>query len=286
MASTRPGPETRRSRASLDHVSAVGLRKDRSICQALGTNPSELEKILDKSRQTITRYIEEDKLFTLEDTIKVATVKIDDGVRRARVIRELTDKWFSETLRLTKDTDVYRFSVYCIIGMHIHREVATNMIFDDFLRTILADETKFVLFICRPGREHAQLSRWLAAFLQQKNGSASYAILPCKLVELTPIQVLVEPWSPEPRMLHVLGNSLFVDETAQRALQMATALIDYGLSRRACIERDYGEIVKSLNNSPYDNRDVGTPVSGGPPPANDDQLDRGLSQMTGALTHG
>ena len=200
--------------------------RDRAICRILQTNPTELEGILDLSRQTIAKRIDDNKLFGVEEVLKVAAEKIFDEVPRSRVVANILNDWFPEIVRYTRDTDVCRFSKYNIGGMHIHAELASNPVFERFVRAILSDESKFVLFVCRPQKEHTQLTRWLKDFQRERgDDTASFAILPCKLVELSPIQIVAEPWSSDPKsggpkLIQLTRDHLFVDEqNSERAVR-------------------------------------------------------------------
>src|SRR5262249_15714900 len=90
---------TNRSRPSTPRVSNSPVARDKSICAALGTNPTELEGLLNKSRQTISRHIEANKLFTFDDLVKVANAKIDDEGDRSKLISELSTRWFPEVIK-------------------------------------------------------------------------------------------------------------------------------------------------------------------------------------------
>lgn len=236
--------------------------RDRAICRILQTHPSELERMLDRSRQTIAKRIEENRLFGVEEVMKVASEKITDAALRSRTVANILADWFPEVVRYTRDADVGRFSRYCIFGMYIHAEIAAHSAFEDFVRLILSDETKFVLFVCRPQKEHTQLRRWLEDFQREmQHKTASFAVLPCKLVELAPIQIIAEPWSNDPKFIQLTRDHLFVDEqNSKRAVQLAGALMDYGLSERACETIDDDEVFKNLlrnlNSSFYEGPDI------------------------------
>jgi len=235
--------------------------RDRAICRILQTHPSELERMLDRSRQTITKRIEENRLFGVEEVVKVASEKITDETLRSRTVTAILNNWFPEVVRHTHDADVGRFSRYCIFGMFIPAELAAHSAFEEFVRLILSDETKFILFVCRPQKEHVQLRRWLEDFQREKqNKTASFAVLPCKLVELAPIQIIAEPWS-NPKFVQLTQDHLFVDEqNSKRAVQLASALMDYGLSERACEgiadQKTFRNLLRNLNSSFYDEPNI------------------------------
>jgi hypothetical protein len=243
-------------------LTQVAEARDRAICRILQTNPSELERILARSRQTIARRIDEDKLFGVEELVKVASEKIPDEALRSRTVSAILNDWFPDVVRYTHDADVGRFSRYCICGMHIHAELAAHTAFEQFVRNILSEEAKFVLFVCRPHKEHVQLRRWLEEFQREKqHKTSSFAVLPCRLVELAPIQIIAEPWSNHPQLIQMSPDHLFVDEqSAKRAAQLAGALMDYGLSERACDaiddEKIFKNLIRNLNNSFYDEPDT------------------------------
>lgn len=236
--------------------------RDRAICRILQTNPTELEGVLDLSRQTIAKRIDENKLFGVEEVLKVASEKIPDEAIRSRVVANILNDLFPEIIRYTHDADVGRFSRYCIFGMHIHAEIAANWAFEEFVRLILSDETKFVLFVCRPQKEHTQLRRWLKEFQRERRlDTASFAVLPCRLVELAPLQIIADPWSNDPKFIQLARDHLFVDEqNAKRAVQLAGALMDYGLSDRACEsledEEVFRNLLHNLNSSFYEEPDI------------------------------
>lgn len=236
--------------------------RDRAICQTLQTHPSELERILEWSRQTISKRMDQNRLFGVEEVLKVASEKISDETIRSRTVAQILNDWFPEVVRYTRDADVGRFSRYCIFGMYIHAEIAAHSAFEEFVRQILSDETKFVLFVCRPHKEHVQLRRWLEDFQRERHlKTASFAVLPCKLVELAPIQIIADPWSNDPKFIQLARDHLFVDEqNTKRAVQLAGALMDYGLSERACDTIDDNEVFKNLlrnlNNSFYEATDI------------------------------
>jgi hypothetical protein len=240
----------------------ISERRDRAICRILETNPSELERILERSRQTILKYLEQNRLFGVEEVVRVASQKIADEAVRSRTVAAILKDWFPEVLRYTRDRDFGRFSRYAIFGMHVAAELAANPAFEAFIRSILSAERKFVLFVCRPHREHIQLSRWLENFAREKSRrTASFALLPCKLMELAPIQIIAEPWSTDPKFIHLTPDDLFVDEAnAKRAAQLAGALMDYGLSERACETIEDQDVVKglvrNLNSSFYQDAEI------------------------------
>jgi hypothetical protein len=232
--------------------------RDREICRILQTNPTELEGILDLSRQTIAKRIEENKLFSVEQVVKVAAEKIPDEAIRSRTVANILNDFFPDVVRAMRDTDVGRFARYCIFGMGIHSEMTAHSAFEDFVRLILSDETKFVLFICRPEKEHAQLKRWLRDFQREKKlKTASFAVLPCKLVELASLQIIADLWSNDPKFIQPATDYLFVDQqNGKRAVQLANALMDYGLSERACeaIDKEevFNRLLRNLNSSLYE----------------------------------
>jgi hypothetical protein len=232
--------------------------RDRAICRMLRTHPSELERMLERSRQTITKRMAENRLFGVEEVVKVASEKIADVAVRTRTVASILNQWFPEVVRYAHDVDVGRFGKYFICGMHIHAELAAHTAFEEFVRHILSDEAKFVLFVCRPHKEHVQLRRWLEEFQREKqHRTSSFAVLPCKLVELAPIQIIAEPWSNDPKFIQLSPDHLFVDEqNTKRAAQLAGALMDYGLSERACDaiddEKIFKNLIRNLNNSFYD----------------------------------
>jgi hypothetical protein len=243
------------------HEPAFARGRDRAICRELQTHPSELEEILPRSRQTISRKIEEDKLFGPEEVLQVAARKIADPSLRSQTVTRILNDWFPEVIRSTRDTEVARFARYCILGMAIPAEIAAHTVFEDFIRLILSDQKKFVLFVSRPQKEHAQLKRWLRDFQAERHKSgkktASFAVLPCKLVELSPIQIIADPWSNDPKFIQLAGDHLFVDgQNEKRAATLANALMDYGLSERVCDTIDQKEVqaklVRDLNQSLYD----------------------------------
>jgi hypothetical protein len=239
----------------------VAAGRDREICRLLQTHAAELEGILDLSRQTIAKRIDEDRLFSVEQVVKVASEKIHDEALRSRTVADIINRFFPELLRYTRDTDVGRFSKFLIFGMHIHAEMAARPAFEDFVRFILSDPAKFVLFVCPPQKEVIQLKRWLKNFQEDKHlDTASFAVLPCKLVELVPLQIIADPWST-PKSIALAQDHLFVDEqNAKRAAQLAGALMDYGLSERACETIDQKEVftklLRDLNSSLYEQAGV------------------------------
>jgi len=224
----------------------------------LDTNPSDLEGILNKSRQTIAKHLDEDRLFSVDDVVRVATAKIVDRIERGQTISLIIKRYFTQVLEYTKDFGVERFSKYCVLGMYIHSEIVSNPVFERFITNLLADENKFVLFVCLPQKQYVQLSRWLDLFTREKGGkTASFVALPCKLVELLPIQILAEIWSEQPKLIEFNREEVFVDEAnSAKALQLATALKEYGLSWQACdsIENDEvkNKLVFELNRSFYE----------------------------------
>jgi hypothetical protein len=224
--------------------------RDRAICRQLKTNPSELEKILQKTRQTIAKHIDEDRLFGIEQVFTVARAKLEDKNERMRVVYEILDHYFPEFLQFTRKRDVEctRFERYCIFGMHIHAEIILNRVFSEFVRALLADESKFVLFVCLPQKEYVQLSRWLEGYQEETGGrTASFAVLPCTLIELSAIQILAEPWSDDPRLISFNRHEMFIDDSnANRASQLATALKEYGLSAERCTLIDNNEVAQRL----------------------------------------
>jgi hypothetical protein len=239
-------------------LTQLSEERDRAICSILQTNPTELERVLGLSRQTIAKRIDENKLFGVEEVLKVAVAKIADEGVRSRVVANILNDLFPEIIRYTHDADVGRFSRYCIFGMQIHAEIAANWAFEKFVRLILSDETKFVLFVCRPQKEHMQLRRWLKEFQRERElHTASFAVLPCRLVELAPIQIIAEPWSNDPKSIQFTRDHLYVDEqNAKRAVQLASALMDYGLSERIWEtmqdEEAFNNLLHNLNSSFYE----------------------------------
>jgi hypothetical protein len=236
--------------------------RDREICRILQTHPSELEGILGLSRQTIAKRIEENRLFSVEQVVKVADRKIANEAVRSRTVAHIFNDLFPDVIRATRDTDVTRFERYCFFGMGIHAEISAHPAFEDFVRRILSDEEKFILFICRPQKEHAQLKRWLKDFQREKQKeTASFALLPCKLTEFAPTQIIADLWSNDPKFIQFTDDYLYVDEqSAKRAIQLAGALMDYGLSERACEAIDKEEVLtrllRNLNSSLYDETKV------------------------------
>jgi hypothetical protein len=239
----------------------------REICRILGTNASALAVILGKSRQTIGIHLEENRLFGVPEVIKVATHKIRDEVDRARVISSILSRYFPELINYTRDTNVERFSTYCIVGMYIQPEIIENDVFRRFVSSILSDEDKFVVFVCLPQKQYVQLNRWLEVFKSQREErTAQFVVIPCKLVELSPIQILAEPWSTSPKLIYFNRSEMFVDDANDaRAAQLASALKEYGLSRQDCASFENEDVAKrlveSLNNSYY-----GTDASGADSP--------------------
>lgn len=234
-------------------------RRDRDICELLGTNPTDLQEILKKSRQTITKHIEENLgLFSVNDVVRVAERKIRDEAKRARVVSDIMRKYYPDVLRYTRDFNVERFSKYCILGMYIHPEIISNPIFARFVTNILSDESKFVLFVCLPQKQYVQLQRWLDLFVHERRGkTAQFVALPCKLVELLPIQILADPWSNDPKLVSFNEHELYVDEAnSNKAIQLANALKEYGVSWEACetIDDDNvrNKLIHELNRSFYE----------------------------------
>jgi hypothetical protein len=239
--------------------------RDREICRMLGTNPSELEKLLDKSRQTISKHIDEDRFFGVDEVLEVAMQKIQDEGQRSKIVSAILSQYFPEIMKYSRDFEVTRFSTYCIFGMYIHPEIVANSVFREFITNILSDEQKFILFVCRPQKESVQLNRWLEEFKQRRSGkTASYVALPCKLVELAPIQILAEPWAGEPKLIQFSRHEIFVDgSNAARAHQLANALKEYGLDGQACGAIDDKDqrrrLAEALNSSAFE--EVNTSVS-------------------------
>jgi hypothetical protein len=243
-------------------IAPAAEHRDREICKILDTHPSELEGILKISRHTISKRLDENRLFSVEQVVKVASEKIRDEATRSRTVAGILNHLFPDVVRSTRDTDVGRFSKFLIFGMHIHAEMAARPAFEDFVRTILSDPAKFILFVCPPQKEVIQLKRWLKNFQEDKSlKTASFAVLPCKLVELVPLQIIAEPWSADPKFIQLASDHLFVDEqNAKRAAQLAGALMDYGLSERACETIDQKEVftklLRDLNSSLYEEANI------------------------------
>jgi len=230
--------------------------RDQSICEMLGTNPSELERLLGKSRQTISKYINQDTFFGFNEVMQVAFMKISNDIERSQIISEIATKYFSHVLRYTKDMDVLRFSAYCIFGMHIYGDIHINQMFERFLTAVLEDENKFVLFICLPEKDYVQLCRWLERFAKQRgNKTASFVVIPCKLVELAPLQILGDPWCNDPQLIQVSQGEPFVDKAeSERACALAAALREIGAQKCVSIDENIGPgLIEAFNTSYYDN---------------------------------
>jgi hypothetical protein len=195
--------------------------------------------------------------------VKVAARKISDEAVRSRTVATILHDFFPDVVRATRDTDVTRFARYCVFGMGIHAEIAAHPAFEDFLRSILAVESNFVLFVCRPEKEHTQLKRWLRDFQKENDmKTASFAVFPCRLVELAPLQIIADLWSNDPKFIQLARDYLFVDEqNAKRAVQLAGALMEYGLSERECeaIDREevFMKLLRNLNSSLYEEAIIG-----------------------------
>src|SRR2546430_1273130 len=114
--------------------------RDRAICRILQTNPSELERILERNRQTVVKRLEDNRLFGVEEVVAVASQKIPDEAARSRTVSAILNDWFPEVVRYTRDRDVGRFSRYAVFGMHVHAELAANPAFERFVRSILSAE--------------------------------------------------------------------------------------------------------------------------------------------------
>jgi hypothetical protein len=209
--------------------------RDREICRLLGTNPTEMAKALGLTRQTLAKRVEDNKLFNVETLMTVAAWKISDDGERSRVVASILNDMYPEVVRNTHDTDVGRFSRYCILGRSIHASIVSQSAFEEFLRRILSDEAKFLLFVCLPQIEHARLKRWLKDFQQEKDyKTASFVVLPSQLVEFAPMQIIADLWSANPRVITLTDHVYIEEGGAKRATEIASALMDHGLSERTC----------------------------------------------------
>jgi hypothetical protein len=209
--------------------------RDRDICKMLGTNASELERLLGKSRQTISKHIDKDQLFGVDEIIKVASKKITDERERSHVISQAIKKYFPDLLKYTQDLDTQRFAQYYVFGMDIHALIVRNRPVERFLIGLLSDTRKFLLFACAPVKPFVQLGSWLERFQQDRgeDKTASFILIPCKLTELTPVQILAEPWSNDPQLIGFNREEVFVDvSNSDRARQIASALREYGPEAR------------------------------------------------------
>ena len=206
--------------------------RDRDICALLGTTATELEQLIGKSRQTISKHMKKGDFFGIDEIVKVASAKFPDDLERSQVISRVLKEYFPDILKYayTKDFDVHRFSQYYIFGMDVHNEIETNSAFEKFVSEILSDESKFILFASAPVRPYAHLKAWLQRFQKQKHHSlGSFILVPCKLTELTPVQVLADPWTTNPQLIQVDEHSAYVDtQNSQRATQIASSLKQYG----------------------------------------------------------
>jgi hypothetical protein len=223
-----------------------------------------LEELLGKSRQTIAKHIKSNDFFGINEIVTVASAKFQDGVERSKIISKLLNEYFPEVLSYAKDFDVLRFSQYYIFGMDVHNEVATNPAFEKFVADALSDPGKFILFASAPVRPYAQLGAWLKRFQEQKhNEIASFILVPCKLTELTPVQVLADPWTNDPQLIQIDEQNVYVDsQNSQRATQIASALRQYGgRAARDCASDDDDDdarlkaaklLMDQLNHSAYE----------------------------------
>ena len=233
-------------------------QRDQVICGKLRTSVTALQTILGKSRQTIAKHMAEGKLFGADEVVKVANITIDDNDERTQIVSEILTDYFPDVVRYANDAIVDRFQKYCILGMNIQPELIANDVFRAFVIKILSDQQKLVLFACLPQKEYVLLSRWLDEFRveRQSRRLATFVVLPCKLVELAPIQILAEPWSEEPKLIQFNRKEIFVDNSnSNRAKQLASALREYGVSDQACESIQHEDVRKRLaegvNNSIY-----------------------------------
>lgn len=205
--------------------------RDRDICRLLGTTATELEGLLGKTRQTISKHIKSNELFGVGEVVKVASAKFEDEAKRSQVISHVLKSYFPDILDYGKDFDVMRFSQYYIFGMDVYEEIASNAVMEKFVTKLLSDSEKFILFASAPIKPFARLSSWLKHLQEDRRekGLASFILVPCKLTELTPVQVLADPWSNSPQLIQVDQSSAFVDSAnSSRAAHIAGALRHYG----------------------------------------------------------
>ncbi len=209
--------------------------RDRDICRMLGTNASELEKLLGKSRQTISKHIERDQFFGISEVIEVAEKKYPDAQQRAQIVSQTINKHFPEIVQYTRDLDPQRFSQYYIFGMDIYAELISNEPLERFLVGLLNNPDKFLLFACAPAKPYFQLGNWIKGLQAEgaEGNFASLVLVPCTLVELTPLQILADPWSNQPQLVQYDRQAVFVDlANANRAQQIASGLREYGPAAR------------------------------------------------------
>jgi hypothetical protein len=241
--------------------------KDRDICAVLGTNPTELERLVGKSRQTISKHIKNNEFFGLNEVMTVAAAKFPDDLERSQIISKLLKAFFPDVLLYAKDFDVLRFSQYYVFGMDVHHEIATNPAFEKFIVDALTDPKKFILFASAPVGPCSRMAAWLTRFQDTRgNDIASFILIPCKLTELTPVQVLADPWTNDPQIIQIDENHAHVDsQSSQRAGQIANALKQYGgRAARECASEEDAEarkraakqLMNQLNHSAYEGLDL------------------------------
>lgn len=205
--------------------------RDREICRLLGTTATELGALLGKTRQTISKHIKNNELFGIGEVVKVASAKFENETECSQVISKVLSTYFPDFLSYGKDFDVYRFSQYYIFGMDVYDEIASNPIMEKFITNLLSDPGKFILFASAPIKPFARLSSWLRSLQESRDDEelASFILIPCKLTELTPVQVLANPWSVSPHLIQVDQSSAFVDTAnSNRAAQITNVLRLYG----------------------------------------------------------